>query len=86
MSKESYIGGDYIETTGGSNETFAKGKIINNSLEGNFSQNGNRNGIYSGINREAPSISSNVALKRFLVHFRRPSSYQGEYGFDWLRV
>lgn len=85
MSKESYIGGDYIETTGGSNETFAKGKIINNSLEGNFSQNGNRNGIYSGINREAPSISSNVALKRFLVHFRRPSSYQAEYGFDWLR-
>ena len=32
MSKESYIGGDYIETTGGSNETFAKGKIINCNL------------------------------------------------------
>ncbi|GEQ86361.1 hypothetical protein ULMS_18690 [Patiriisocius marinistellae] len=24
-------------------------------------------------------------LKRFLVHFRRPDSYQGKYGFDWLR-
>ncbi|MGB0881038.1 MAG: hypothetical protein ACPGTO_10765 [Polaribacter sp.] len=24
-------------------------------------------------------------LKKFMVHFRRPSSYQGEYGFDWLR-
>lgn len=27
MSKESFIGGDYIETTGGSSKTFAKGII-----------------------------------------------------------
>ncbi|SEW55904.1 zinc metalloprotease [Chitinophaga arvensicola] len=24
-------------------------------------------------------------LKQFLVHFRRPAGYKGEYGFDWLR-
>ncbi|QCE42460.1 matrixin family metalloprotease [Psychroserpens sp. NJDZ02] len=24
-------------------------------------------------------------LKKFLVHFRRPSDYDGTYGFDWLR-
>ncbi|MGS2760952.1 hypothetical protein [Sinomicrobium sp. M5D2P9] len=24
-------------------------------------------------------------LKKFLVHFRRPIGYRGEYGFDWLR-
>ncbi|MEZ2445372.1 zinc-dependent metalloprotease [Chitinophaga sp. RCC_12] len=24
-------------------------------------------------------------LKKFLVHFRRPAGYKGEYGFDWLR-
>ena len=34
------------------------------------------------VNEEL-QISS--TLKKFLVHFRRPSNYQGEYGFDWLR-
>jgi hypothetical protein len=24
-------------------------------------------------------------LKKFMIHFRRPASYKGEYGFDWLR-
>ena len=24
-------------------------------------------------------------LKKFMVNFRRPSGYQGKYGFDWLR-
>ena len=24
-------------------------------------------------------------LQKFMLHFRRPSSYKGEYGFDWLR-
>jgi len=28
-----------------------------------------------------PPLSS----KKFLVHFRRPSNYKGEFGFDWLR-
>lgn len=26
-----------------------------------------------------------VSLKKFMVHFRRPSDYNGKYGFDWLR-
>lgn len=32
---------------------------------------------------EAPPIRP--VLKRFMVHFRRPSDYDGKYGFDWLR-
>lgn len=24
-------------------------------------------------------------MKKFMVHFRRPENYQGQYGFDWLR-
>jgi len=24
-------------------------------------------------------------LKKFMIHFRRPTGYQGKYGFDWLR-
>lgn len=31
------------------------------------------------------SESQSDNLKKFLVHFRRPSTYQGEFGFDWLR-
>lgn len=31
------------------------------------------------------SLTIAPTLKKFMVHFRRPSSYQGEYGFDWLR-
>lgn len=91
MSKESYIGGDYIETTGGSSQTFAKGKIINASLEGNFSQNGLKNGILNGINKPAPIISIDTD---FYVDFYRDQSqmpdnfgkkdteYKGTFGFD----
>lgn len=32
----------------------------------------------------APEVTSSD-LKKFIVHFRRPSDYQGKYGFDWLR-
>ena len=85
MSKESYIGGDYIETTGGSSKNFAGGSIENSSLADQLTQNGEESGVTYGINEDVPIISTNVALKKFLVHFRRPSSYQGEYGFDWLR-
>ncbi len=37
-------------------------------------------GSYTSITR--PQV---VTLKKFMVHFRRPSDYQGKYGFDWLR-
>lgn len=30
-------------------------------------------------------LAIGTTLKKFMVHFRRPSSYQGTYGFDWLR-
>lgn len=30
-------------------------------------------------------ISCASCLKKFIVHFRRPSNYKGGYGFDWLR-
>ncbi|UOX32518.1 hypothetical protein LXD69_10690 [Flavobacterium sediminilitoris] len=30
-------------------------------------------------------IFQNTTLKKFMVHFRRPSDYNGKYGFDWLR-
>lgn len=85
MSKESYIGGDYIETTAGSNKTFAKGKIINASLESNFSQNGLKNGVLNGTNRVAPFIEMDTGIGVF-VEFEPLSTFDGEFGFDWLRT
>lgn len=35
--------------------------------------------------RKAPIISTNINLKKFLVHFRRNVSYKGEFGFDWMK-
>ena len=29
--------------------------------------------------------TTECTLKKFLVHFRRPQDYYGQYGFDWLR-
>ncbi len=84
MSKESYIGGDYIETTGGSVKVYAKGNIENYSAK-HFAQKGVNLGVTYGTNEEPPLINPNVKLRRFLVHFRRPSDYDGKYGFDWLR-
>ncbi|BFM45642.1 hypothetical protein CFS9_42830 [Flavobacterium sp. CFS9] len=31
------------------------------------------------------NIVSSSKLKSFIIHFRRPSTYKGEYGFDWMR-
>ena len=40
-----------------------------------------------GIGGPSPASGSSCAtcLKKFLVHFRRPQNYSGNYGFDWLR-
>ncbi len=35
--------------------------------------------------KTAVQVPHVVSLKKFMVHFRRPSSYNGKYGFDWLR-
>lgn len=83
MSKESFIGGDYIETTGGSTKIFAKGFIEN--IGSQVIQDGKTNGIIYGINDEVPTITPAVVLKKFQIHFRRNSAYKNDFGFDWMR-
>lgn len=62
MSKESYIGGDYIETTGGDNLLFAKGNIVNSSaLE--VRQKGKETGVAYKTNQPAPSMGSLDLIK-----------------------
>ncbi len=53
MSKESYIGGDYIETTGGDTKVY--GEYISNSSLSKFVQNAG-NGVLYGINGDVPII------------------------------
>ena len=95
MSKETFIGGDYIEFTGGNNLNYGKEGIENIGLQ--VIQNGVESGVSYGTNGDAPMITTAVALQKFMVHFRRPPlptthglargiiTYDGEFGFDWLR-
>lgn len=62
MSKESFIGGDYIETTGGSSKTYAKGTI---ELSGSkIINNGKANGVSLGMNGKVPEISTEPAVTK----------------------
>lgn len=82
MSKETFIGGDLISEIGGSEKLYVESYEINSLKEVVYNAVG---GIKHGMNGEAPTISTNVVLKKFLIHFRRNSSYNGEFGFDWMR-
>lgn len=60
MSKESYIGGDYIETTGGDNLNFAKGSITNSSLL-QVTQQGKENGVSYNSPRKPENSKIEIA-------------------------
>lgn len=48
---------------------------------------GEPNVSYGIYQPRTPSFGTKntAVLKKFMVHFRRPSDYAGKYGFDWLR-
>ncbi|MFC3758815.1 hypothetical protein ACFONJ_22840 [Chryseobacterium tructae] len=56
VCKESYIDGDYIETTGGSCKVYAKENIENASIGDQFSQNGLQDGVLYASNGQPPFI------------------------------
>lgn len=57
MGKESYIGGDYLETTGGNTKIFA-GENIENSSAGSFAQKGEDTGVGYNVNSAPPSLGN----------------------------
>lgn len=71
MSKESYIGGDYIETTGGSNLSFAKGNIVNSS-ETQFRQEG-ADGVKYGTNKDPVNITAAAVLDAYVARLEDKS-------------
>ncbi|MDR6920880.1 hypothetical protein [Chryseobacterium sp. 2987] len=62
MGKESYIGGDYIETTGGDAKTFAGKSIVNSSVQ-QFAQTGETAGVSYKANAAPPSLGSLDLIK-----------------------
>ncbi|MDR2235554.1 MAG: hypothetical protein LBE92_05485 [Chryseobacterium sp.] len=80
MSKESYIGGDYIETTGGDNLSFAKGSIVNSS-ETQFLQKGEKEGVSYAVNQAAPSIGD-LDLIKVVINTSYDVCHDEVTGFD----
>lgn len=66
MSKESYIGGDYIETTGGSVKVYAQGNIENYSAK-HFAQKGDESGVVYAKNEEPPVIERLVSGLTYII-------------------
>ncbi len=79
--RQRIVTGKILKTTEGAHNLYAKKNITQNS-GGSITQVGITNGLTFN-----PPLTPPVTkiLKKFLVHFARPSDYQGEYGFDWLR-
>ncbi|WP_292010907.1 hypothetical protein [Chryseobacterium sp.] len=65
MSKETYIEGDYIETTGGSNLNYAKQGIENTGSS--VVQNGAQNGVTYGKNQQAPKIEKIESGEAYII-------------------
>lgn len=88
--KETYVGGDIIETTGGSNLSYAKNSIENNGSQ--VVQNGVQNGVIYGKNGEIPIIGNQdvnfyVEIYRSKTQIadnfgQKDPEYKGTFGFD----
>ena len=64
------FGGDLTFSAGGKNEWTSPQTVV---------------GAYEPIDVEDLPPENEKTCK-FLVHFRRPDDYKGEYGFDWIRT
>lgn len=83
MSRTRIVGGNIYKTIGGNYNMYAEESIITHA-NGNITETGLENGVIFGEPEKFPQIRNSL-LNKFLVHFRKPSSYRGEYGFDWIR-
>lgn len=83
MSKETYVGGNIIETTGGNNLSYAKDIIEN--IGSQVIQDGKKSGVFYGINGTIPIIEIPL-LAKCIVQFRPRNNWGGKFGFDWFRI
>ncbi|MEY8761999.1 hypothetical protein [Chryseobacterium tongliaoense] len=66
MGKETYVGGDIIETTGGNNLAYAKENIVNSSGE-HVAQKGKESGVTYGERKEAPKIETEKIGEAYII-------------------
>ena len=85
MSYISIVRGKIIETTGGSDLTYAKN--ITYQAEGIISVTGEENGVEYTNNPGSPPVVARIS-SNCMVEFRtkQDGTYTGQFGFDWLRV
>jgi hypothetical protein len=87
MSRIRIVGGDIIETTGGNHKVYSK-ENIENSSDSQMNQVGKSSGLIYGDNQKAPDIKSQflqTKIPEYVVLFKRLPSYQGEFGWDYMR-
>lgn len=77
MSKESYIGGDYIETTGGSTKIYAAEDIENSSAM-YFAQTGSDDGVLYGMNEDPPIIDPTKEIVFLYLLFYVSEEHKGK--------
>ena len=83
MTRIRNVAGTITKTTVGNHNIYSEGNIVQNA-GGTITETGDEKGVSFGKPKNAPKIENKI-LKKFLVHFRRPKEYRGEFGFDWLR-
>jgi Pregnancy-associated plasma protein-A len=80
MSYQCYIGGEYIETTGGDSKVFSRENIEYNS-----------GGVITSTSGEGhcfkePKGAPPMEINNMYVKVRLKEPYNGEFGFDWIDV
>ena len=79
--RQRIVTGKILKITTGEHNMFAGDNIAFTS-GGTITQIGRKKGVSFNPPQRPATVT---VMKKFLVHFSRPSDYQGEYGFDWLR-
>ena len=82
MTRLRYVKGDVFETTGGNYKVYSEDNIEIHS-GGKIIQTGEEKGVSFGKpkNPPAPEIKA-----KCVVQFRPYKEWEGEFGFDWIRV
>ncbi|WP_435524292.1 M43 family zinc metalloprotease [Chryseobacterium indoltheticum] len=83
MSKETFIGGNLTEEIGGSYKIYVREGYEVTSLH-EVVYNADEK-IKHGINEQAPFAEFNTGIDLY-IEFEPLPTYDGEFGFDWLKV
>jgi type VI secretion system secreted protein VgrG len=83
MSKITYIGGNYTENIGGSKKTYVKGKHVINSNKQIIQTAAN--GTFYKKPKKPPVLEKITGLGIIYFRTKQDGTYNGEFGFDWLR-